>query len=53
MSRYDKLAGSMGKGQSYGMTVGNSGSGSNDDKRVIKDYALSMQLSAQNTMLRQ
>ena len=53
MPRYDKLAGSMGRGQSYGMTAGNSSSDSNDDKKVIKDYALSMQLSAQNTMLRQ
>ena len=53
MKKYDKVAGSMGRGEEYGMAAGPTSDETNDSDEVIEDYALSMQLSTQNAMLQQ
>ena len=55
MLKYDKLAGSMGRGEEYGMGAGSNTSNSSDQdsEEIIEDYALSMQLSSQNAVLQQ
>ena len=52
VKKYDRAAGTMGRGEEYGMAA------SDDDEakaetEVVEDYALSMQLSNQNAMLQQ
>ena len=52
LKKYDRVAGTMGRGDEYGMAA------SDDDKakaetEVVEDYALSMQPSNQNAMLQQ
>ena len=47
--KYDKIAGSMGRGNEYGMQA----ESKPEEDRVFEDYALSMQLSNQNLKLQQ
>ena len=52
LKKYDRVAGTMGRGEEYGMAA----SDDDEDKataEVVEDYALSMQLSNQNAMLQQ
>lgn len=45
MRKYDRAAGTMGRGEEYSMNTKTS----KDSDNVLEDYALSMQLSTQNT----
>ena len=49
MKKYDKIAGSMGRGDEYGMHTEEK----QEEDGVFEDYALSMQLSNQNLQLQQ
>ena len=48
--KYDRVAGTMGRGEEYGMDADNEDTAKAETK-VIEDYALSMQLSNQNVVL--
>ena len=52
LKKYDRVAGTMGRDDEYGMVVDNKDE-AKAETEVIKDYARSMQLSNQNTMLQQ
>ena len=49
MKKHDKIAGSMGRGNEYGMQTNSKP----EEDGVFKDYALSMQLFNQNLQLQQ
>ena len=49
MRKYNRVAGNMGRGKEYGMNTETSV----DSNKVLKNCALSMQLSTQNTQLQQ
>merc|ERR1711966_269713 len=51
LKKYDRVAGTMGRGDEYGMAAGDDDEAK--ETEVVEDYALSMQLSNQNTMLQQ
>ena len=51
LKKYDRVAGTMGRGEEYGMAAGDDEEAK--ETEVVEDYALSMQLSNQNTMLQQ
>ena len=51
--KYDKLVSNIGRGEEYDMGASTIGSSTDNSEEIIKDYALSMQLSSHNTVLQQ
>ena len=52
MKKYDRVAGTMGRDEEYGMTADDEDK-AKAETEVIEDYAFSIQLSNQNAMLQQ
>ena len=52
LKKHDRVAGTMGRGDEYGMTADNEDE-TKAETEVIEAYALSMQFSNQNAMLQQ
>ena len=50
LKKYDRAAGTMGRGSEYGMTADDEDK-AKAEAEVIEDYALSIQLSNQNAVL--
>ena len=52
LKKYDRVAGTMGRGEEYGMTADDEDE-AKAEIEVIEDYVFSMQSSNQNAMLQQ